>query len=148
MNKGGAQYVRSDNYKRIGIAAGCRHDAQKAKLAQTRTFADSGKVGARRKRPLPVDVCLREFNRDNSWFLGLGGGGVTDPPFGHECGRNVATAFCITKGYVEAIDAPTKVYDNGRDMDGRRASTYWIGSKKACHGKCAGFKYITCKGKL
>ncbi len=147
MKKGGAQYARIENVKRTGIIAGCKHDEQKARFAQTRTFPNSGKVSARRKRALPVDVCLRKFNRDNSWFLGLGGG-ITDVPLGHECGKSVATAFCITKGYVEAVDAPTKVYDNGRDMDGRLASTYWIGSKKACHGKCAGFRYITCKGKL
>ena len=120
---------------------------KKPSSLKTKTFPDSGKVSARRKTRLPVDVCLRKFNRDNSWFLGLGGG-VTDAPFGHECGKNVASAFCISKGYVEAIDAPVKVYDNGSDMDGTLASTYWIGSKKACHGKCAGFRYITCKGKL
>jgi len=147
MKKGGAQYAHIENIKRTGIIAGCRLDVQKAKLAQTKIFPDSGKVSARRKRPLPVDVCMRKFNRDNSWFLGLGGG-MTDVPFGNDCGRSVATAFCITKGYVEAIEAPVKTYDRGRDMDGLLASTYWIGSKKACHGKCAGFQYIKCKGKL
>lgn len=147
MGKGGADKVYIDNVKRTGAIAECRLKEQKDKQAQTKIFPDSGKVSARRKRKLPVDVCLRKFNRDNSWFLGFGGG-VVDAPFGHECGKNVATAFCITKGYVEAIEAPVKTYDNGSDVDGKLASTYWIGSKKACHGKCAGFRYIKCKGKL
>lgn len=147
MKNGGANKVNIENVKRTGKIASCQAAGQKAKLQVTRTFPHSGKKGTRRKRFLPVDVCLRKFYKDGSWVFGLGGG-ITDVPAAWECGKRVADAFCITNGYVEAIKYPVKVYDNGSDMDGRFASTYWIGSKKACHGKCAGFSSITCKGKL
>ncbi len=147
MKKGGANYVRIENVKRSGKIASCRLKAQKTKLNQMKTFPHSGKKGTRRKQWLPVDVCLRKYYKDNSWVFGLGGG-ITDVPPSWGCGKPVADAFCISKGYVEATKYPIKVYNNGSNMDGRFASTYWIGTKKACHGKCAGFSSITCKGKL
>lgn len=147
MKKGGANYVRIENIKRTGKIAGCKSQAKKSKLNQIKVFPHSGKKGTRRKRFLPVDVCMRKYYKDGSWVFGLGGG-ITDVPPSWGCGKRVADAFCISKGYVEAIKYPVKVYNNGSDMDGRFASTYWIGSKKACHGKCAGFSSITCKGKL
>ena len=52
MQKGGAQYARVANIKRTGIIAGCKGDAQKAKLVQTKVFPNSGKISARRKRAL------------------------------------------------------------------------------------------------
>lgn len=147
MQKGGAEYVRIENVKRVGKISKCKHQAQSSKLNLEKTFPHSGKKGTRRKRWLPVDVCLRKYYKDGSWVFGLGGG-IKDVPPSWGCGKRVADAFCISKGYVEAIKYPVKVYNNGSDMDGQFASTYWIGSKKACHGKCAGFSSITCKGKL
>ncbi len=147
VSKGGPNFARVANTMRFGKITGCQLEAQRSKLEQVKTFYSSGMRGIRSRRWLPVDVCLRKFYKDNSWFLGLGGG-ITDVPFADQCGKAVADGFCITRGYLEALFFETKVYDNGSNMDGQFASTYWIGSKKACHGRCAGFKYITCKGKL
>lgn len=146
MQKGGASNVRIENMVRSGKVASCGVEEKQAKLKLTKKFPHSGKKAVRTRKWLPVDVCLRKYYKDNSWVFGLGGG-ITDVPPSWGCGKSVADAFCITKGYLHAIKHPVKTYDRGSNMDGDLPSTYWIGSKKACTGKCAGFSSITCKGK-
>lgn len=109
----------------------CKSDK---KAAATITFPHSGRKHDRVRGFLPVDVCPHSFPKSAEGLI--------------ECGANIADAFCNFKGYAKAIDSPKKNYNNGSNMDGDLPTTWWMGSDSFCTGKCTGFEYITCKGKI
>jgi hypothetical protein len=129
--KRGTAWIDRKNKNRKNLASRC------VKKKNTKTFTSRGKLRHNTGRYgwLPFDGCSNRGPSgaaESLWAI---------------CGKPWATEICKRFGYKKAIAIKTATNDQRASKWGVKAdrpSTWWVGSKSICHGRCSYFRTITC----